>query len=139
MATLARDLMATQVLTIPAETRFLEIQHLFVVAQVYGAPVVDAGGKVIGVLTAIDLLGAADQAFDEDADVGEPHDLADRLEALTAADLASPDVVWISPETPVDRVAELMRREGIHRVLVGEDGQLLGILTSFDLLQAVRA
>ncbi|HSK03645.1 MAG TPA: CBS domain-containing protein [Kofleriaceae bacterium] len=139
MATLARDLMETQVLTIPAEMRFLEIQHLFVVAQVYGAPVVDAGGKVVGLLSAIDLLGAADQAFDEDADAGEPQDLAARLEALTATDLASPDVVWVSPEMPVDRVAELMGREGIHRVLVGEDGQLLGILTTFDLLQAVRA
>jgi CBS domain-containing protein len=40
---------------------------------------------------------------------------------------------------PVDRVAELMGREGIHRVLVGEDAQLHGILTTFDLLQAVRA
>ncbi len=40
---------------------------------------------------------------------------------------------------PVDQVAERMRRERIHRVLVGSDGKLAGILTSFDLLGAVRA
>lgn len=136
---LARDLMVAPVLTIPAEMPFLEIQHLFVVARVYGAPVVDPGGRVVGVLSAIDLLGAVDQAFDDDADAGEPEELASRLEELTAADLASPDAVWVAPETPVDRVAELMRREAIHRVLVGADGRLDGILTTFDLLQAVRA
>lgn len=134
MPTVARDLMERNTLTIPAAMPLLEIQHLFVVAGIYGAPVIDAQGAVVGVISAIDLLRAADQALDEDIDPGESVG-----QELTAVDIASPDPVWVSPSTPVDRVAELMRRERIHRVLVGEGGSLEGILTTFDLLQQVQA
>lgn len=139
MPAVARDLMVPDALTIPASTPFAEIQHLFVVAGIYGAPVVDPRGAVVGVISAIDLLRAADQACDEDHDPGEASEPNLSPVTLTAVDLASPDAVWVSPETPVDRVAQLMQREGIHRVLVGEGGHLEGILTAFDLLRAVQA
>jgi CBS domain-containing protein len=58
---------------------------------------------------------------------------------MTAEDITSPNPIWVSPNTPVDRVAQLMQREGIHRVLVGEGGELEGILTTFDLLEKVQA
>jgi len=43
----------------------------------------------------------------------------------------------VSPEMPLARVAQRMRADGIHRVLVGESGRLEGILTAFDLLRGV--
>lgn len=131
--------MVPDALTIPANMPFAEIQHLFVVAGIYGAPVVDPRGAVVGVISAIDLLRVAAQACDEDHDPGEV--IAPHLPpvTLTALEIASPDAIWVSPETPVDRVAQLMQRERIHRVLVGEGGRLAGILTTFDLLGAVQA
>jgi CBS domain-containing protein len=138
MPTVARDLMERNTLMIPAAMPLAEIQHLFVVAGIYGAPVIDTTGAVVGVISAIDLLRAADQALDEDFDPGESVE-QDLHGAPTAQDIASPDPIWVSPNTPVDRVAQLMQRERIHRVLVGEAGNLEGILTAFDLLEKVRA
>lgn len=139
MPTVARDLMERNVLKVPATMPLAEIQHLFVVAGVYGAPVIDASGAVVGVISAIDLLRAADQALDEDHDPGEPADPDLGSDGLTAEDIASPDAVWVAASTPVDQVARLMQRERIHRVLVGEGGTLEGILTTFDLLANVQA
>lgn len=139
MTTVARDLMESRILRIPPAMPLAEVRHLFVVAEIYGAPVVDPRGIVVGVISALDLMRATDQAFDDDIDPGESVERDARSDVLTAADIASPDPVWVSPTTPVDRVAQLMQRERIHRVLVGEDGNLEGILTTFDLLEKVRA
>ncbi len=134
MPRLARDLMTVETLSIPADLPFLELQHLLVEAQTHGAPVVDEGGTVVGIVTAMDLLRVADQAWDDESDEGESDDPLDELRRLTARDIASPDVVWVTAETPIASVADVMRREGIHRVVVGTDGRMEGVLTAFDLL-----
>lgn len=137
MSLVARDVMHANPLSVVAATSFLELQHLLVVAQVSGVPVVDANGTVVGVVSATDLLRAADQVFDEDRDPDEPEALVDRFRTLTARELATPEVTWVTPDTPVEQVAERMRTDGIHRVLVGERGRLEGILTAYDLLRVV--
>ncbi len=137
MPAVARDLMTADPLTVPASMPFLQLQHLLVAVHVSGVPVVDPGGAVVGIVTAADLLRAADQALDEDRDAGESDDVGERFDALTAAELATPDVIWVSPDTPLPRIAQRMRAAGIHRVLVGEHGRLEGILTAYDLLQAL--
>jgi len=139
MPTVARALMQRNVLTIPATMPVLEIQHLFVVAGIDGAPVIDEHGAVLGVISTIDLLRVADQALDEDFDEGEGAEPEAALGVMTAREIATPDPVWVPPEMPADRVAELMQRERIQRVLVGTGGHLEGILSAFDLLRAVRA
>ena len=138
MPTVARDVMQSNALTIPAAMPVSEIQHLFVVAGIDGAAVVDLQGTVVGVISAIDLLRAADQALDEDIDPGEADDVDAPSDPLTAEDIASPDPIWVAPDLPVDRVAQVMQRERVHRVLVGEGGAMQGILTTFDLLGKVQ-
>jgi CBS domain-containing protein len=133
----ARDLMERNALTIPAAMPFTEIVHLLVVAGIHGAPVVDDGGAIVGVISAMDLLRATDQANDDEQDEGEGSDPLADLASATARDLASPEPVWVSPDMPAVEVARLMREEGLHRVLVGSDGRLQGIVTPFDLLRAV--
>lgn len=149
MPLLARDLMQVDPVTVLPGTPFLQIQHLFVVALIGGAPVVDDRGTVHGVISATDLLRVADQAFDDEVDSEaqaqgsfEPSngvEPPEQLGSLTAIDIASPEPIWVSPDCAICEVARLMRAEGIHRVLVGHDGRLAGILTAFDLLQAVSS
>jgi CBS domain-containing protein len=38
----------------------------------------------------------------------------------------------------VNEVAQTLRKAGIHRVLVVEKDQLLGIITTFDLLEVLE-
>jgi CBS domain-containing protein len=50
------------------------------------------------------------------------------LRALTAGDLADPDVATVDPETPLDEAVHLMAESGLERLAVTENGRLLGIL-----------
>jgi CBS domain-containing protein len=50
------------------------------------------------------------------------------LPALTAGDLADPDVATVDPETPLDEAVLLMAESGLERLAVTENGRLLGIL-----------
>lgn len=137
----AADLMKRDPITIRPDAPYLEIQRLFVQAQIGGAPVVDEAGHVHGLITSADLLRAVDELCDEDLDPEESESedaLWQGLGELTAHMLATPDPVWVAPDTPVAEVARCMREEGVHRVLVGTDGRLEGILTAFDLLVLPR-
>ena len=140
MPSTARDLMNPDPITMGYDMPLLQAQHLFVMLQISGAPVVDARDRVVGVISSSDLLRIVDQVCDEDIDP-MPRPTADglpeRLSALSVGDIATPEVVWVAPETSVSSVATLMRTEGIHRVLVGTSSRLEGILTAFDLLEAL--
>lgn len=148
--TSARDLMTPTVVTIASNTPFLEILHMFVVANITGAPVVDEAGAVIGMISARELLLAVDQACDDEIDdapadrersirsTREP-ELPLLLRSGTARDLAVPEIVWVAPDASISSVAETMRAKGVGRVLVGQPGQLAGIVTMFDLLAAITS
>lgn len=122
-------------ITVRADMPLRDVVHLFVEARIGGAPVVDAEGNVLGVVSTTDLLVALDQALDDDADEGEAGDGIERFRATTALEVASPEPVWVDPEDDVSSVAQRMRAEGIHRVLVGSAGRPVGVLTAFDLLR----
>lgn len=130
---IVRDVMQRDVLTIPAAMPFAEILRVMVVAAVHGAPVIDENGKVVGMLSAMDLLRATEQAYDDERDEGEGADPLAQLRQATARQLASPEPAWVRPDAPLADVARLMKDTGSHRVLVGADGRLDGIVTAFDL------
>lgn len=139
MALLVRDLAPADWLTIPAALPFLDVVHLFLETGVGGAPVVDDDGGVVGMIAAVDLLGAVDRVSDDeiDPDPTGGADAPESLRALRAIDVATPEIPWVPPELPVTELARRMRDEGLHRVLVGEPGKLEGVVTTFDLLRAV--
>jgi CBS domain-containing protein len=124
-------------LTVAAQTPLLEVQHLLALAQVSAMPVVEEGGRVIGVLSTSHVVRALDQALDSDVDEGELDGRFEAISKLTARDIASPDIVWIAADATAVQVAERMRTEQVARVLVGDPEHLEGIVTAFDLLVAV--
>ena len=134
---LARDVMQREVLTIPAAMPFVEVVRLIVVAGIHGAPVVDDRGAVIGVISAMDLLRAIEEAYDDERDEGEGADPLEQLRSTCAGKLASPEATWVTPETSAGELARVMHEAGTHRVLVGSDGRLDGVVTAFDLLRLV--
>jgi predicted transcriptional regulator len=61
------------------------------------------------------------------------------LEDYTVAEAMNRRIASLAPDTAVEDAAELMRRVGIHRVLVIESGQLVGIVSTKDVSDAVAA
>lgn len=59
------------------------------------------------------------------------------LEEHTVAEAMSRIPLALPPDTTIDRAADYMRRARIHRVLVMDEGQLLGVVTTTDLANTV--
>jgi len=63
--------------------------------------------------------------------------LLNELEQHVVSDIMSTELVTLSGDTPVREAADLLRRRRIHRVLVVDDGELVGILSTLDIVNAV--
>ena len=117
--------MQTGLMTVTPETPLADVQRMFVEEEIHGAPVVDDEGVVRGVVSSLDLL--RDSAELEGRGGSE----------LTATDAMTRELVSVTSDTPVAEIAQKMRLQHIHRVLVIDDEQLVGVVTSFDLLRAL--
>lgn len=59
------------------------------------------------------------------------------LDGHTVSEVMTPDVLSLSPSTDVSVAAEQMRASDVHRLLVMDDGALVGILSTTDLARAI--
>jgi CBS domain-containing protein len=124
---IARDVMQSDILTVTPETPVLDIHRMFVEEEIHGAPVVDDDGTVCGVVSSLDLLRIVRDELEPNAGESEP----------TARDAMSRELVSVSSTATIAEIANVMRSQRIHRVLVIDNKELLGVITTFDLLQAL--
>lgn len=150
MTLTARAIMESALLTVSPETSLLDIHRLFVEEEIQGAPVVSDDGRVLGVVSSADLLRAVYEEHESggaradylrnlvalsDPELGAlPDDLRDRLSELRVSDVMTESLVSVNAEAPVSDVARILRKHKVHRVLVLEDDQLVGLVSAFDLV-----
>jgi CBS domain-containing protein len=155
MATTARDIMQTRVVTVSPDAPLRAVQSVFVEEGIHGAPVVDEQGTVVGIVSSTDLLRAASEDVDTspaepvyfryDLDLHgfdwdrAPADLRERLPDSLVADIMTTEILAVAPETPVSGIARLLRENAVHRVLVIEDGVLCGIVSAMDLIALLES
>jgi CBS domain-containing protein len=153
MALTAADIMQTQVVTVSPSDPLQTVQRLFFEEEIHGAPVVDENSRVRGMISSMDLIRAASEASESseggidfsDAfeELGGSWDAAsdefrDRLSQAVVADVMTENIVSVDPGTPIPEVATLLRENRIHRALVVKGDNLVGIISSFDLIRLLE-
>lgn len=143
----ARDLMTPDVVTVPPETPVMAMARLLADRGISAVPVVDATGKVLGIVTEADLIRRL--AGEEDkptswfgglfADPAAQAERYARTHGVTAKDLMTEKVVSVAPDTTAAHVAQMMEQQNIRRVIVVEADKLKGIVSRADLLRALVA
>ena len=116
---IASDIMTRNVRTIHPDASVQEIASLLSQERISGAPVVDANGKVIGIVTEADIISKVNR------------------EGLCVADIMSHEVIAVGEETAVSEIAMLFTEHQIKRVPVLHDGKLVGIVSRADIVHAV--
>jgi len=143
---LARDIMTSPAITVTTDTTIKDLVALFREQRIGGAPVVDADGDLVGIVTEGDLMSL-------DADVQMPHyfELFDSIiylgsqkkfkehlrkaAAATVADLMTPAPLSVAANDPARKAASLMARHGFDRVPVEEHGKVVGIISRHDIMK----
>lgn len=151
-----RDLMNANVVRLDPGTPVDEAITMLESDRISGAPVVDPGGRVLGVLSLTDLARAKESEevsaganrseyyLPAEGVDGEEDEFADKddyspevMPTGTVAEWMSEDVVSVAPNDSVRVACKRMSERGIHRVLVLEEKKLVGILSSFDVVRWV--
>lgn len=149
----AADLMSPEVLTAREDWPVAELAAFLMRHDITGAPVADAEGRLVGVVSVVDIADVVSDDDDEEVggDRSEPDFLhrgreatlsEDELEELeiededlVVADIMTPEIQSVSPDAQVSEIAMKMLREHLHRLLVLDaDDRCVGIVTTSDLL-----
>ncbi len=146
----AADLMNPEILTVPENMTVRELARFLVDNQITGAPVEDETGKLVGVVSLVDIAAVASDAGDVSADRSSPDfyvrgwedTISDEEirsfrvdnEDLLVGEIMTPTIFSVGEDAPVSEVASMMLRGHLHRVLVTRDERPLGIVTTSDLL-----
>ncbi len=125
--------MARPVVTVDPEMGLLDLMRLFVTAGIGAAPVVDANGVPIGVVSKTDLLRELyDQA---DSSAGASLDVH-KLESCQARRIMTASPVVVKESASLLDAASVMAHEHLHRVfVVNQRDALTGVLSASDIVQ----
>lgn len=144
----ARDVMERHVVSLRPDTPLVEASTLFSQHRISGAPVVDSNGALVGVLSQTDLLRRAYETELSDFPGHTYHfslpywggegasTLFDRLKNLFVKDAMNPYVITAVPDDSIIELANCMRSHQFHRLIVVEDGQVIGVVSALGLLGA---
>ena len=114
-----RDQMTSNVVTIEPTASIVDAAKKMIQQEKGPLPVVE-GSKVVAMITDRDIIARV---------VAEGADPT----SLKVSDIATTDLVTMSPDADVDEARQLMAQHQLDRILVVEDGNLVGIISEADI------
>ena len=147
-----RDVMVSDVLTFAPEDNVMDAMRALLVRGIDGAPVIDADGTIVGLLstadliveearvhlpTVITLLGAyielpsSKKKFDQDVE---------KALGSTVGEVMGEAAPTIEPDDTVEYAATIMHEQGADRLpVIDESGAIVGIVARGDIVRAIVA
>jgi CBS domain-containing protein len=129
------EIMSPATVTVGEHDSVLQASVTLLRNGVSGAPVVDAHGHLVGVLTHSDVLAKFAAPRERRSNVGRLDDRHDR--AVTAGDACSRPAVTTSPDATVDTVARELLDRDIGRIVVVDEDRIVGVVGRADVVGLV--
>lgn len=147
----ARDVMTRGVVTVETGLRIDELAAVLLENGIWGAPVVD-DGTLVGVVSLMDVVreeveaspGAASAiagAFYRDQapsdGIWKDYMPDATISQLRVADIMTAPAISFPPDARLLELAERMMEDGIHRVVIAQDGRVEGLVTTTDVMRVL--
>lgn len=125
-------IMSTQLVILNTTDSLEKAEHLFKKHNIRHIPVVEGRKKIVGMLSLTDLLriSFADGAYEDEEDIESVV-----YEMFTLTQVMAKKIKSVAPNTSVKEVAELLAAKEFHAVPVVDNGDLVGIVTTTDLIK----
>ena len=123
---LVSDYMSGKLVTFSPETSVLDAIHELVRHRIAGAPVVDDGGNLVGMLSELDCLKVALTAGYH-GEYGGP-----------VSEFMTPDPVTVEADMSIVDLASLFLESGFRRYPVVKENRLVGQISRRDVLRALE-
>ena len=112
----AKEIMTSEIITLSPAATVKQAANLLTLQQISGAPVVDGRGRIVGVVSEVDIVARR---------------------GARVRDIMSPKVSTVAEETSIEEIAAIMTAQKISRVPVLRGTKLVGIVSRADLVAAV--
>jgi len=133
----ASEIMAAPVRTVEDDIPVNEAVHTMREHGFKRLPVVDSSGKLVGIVTRLDIFRAAVSGAKEDTS-GAEECYVDWEGVRHVGDCMNRETGTVAPDTPIDEVLRTLDERSVQRIAVVDDQQhLLGLLTDRDILAAI--
>ena len=141
----ARDVMVAPVVTVKPYSTVKEVAKMLVDRRISAVPVVDDVGKLVGIISEGDLMHRSETGTERqyrwwirlvEGDASLPADYI-KAHGRKAADIMTQNVITAAPDTALDEVAITMEKNSIKRIPIVRNGQLVGIVSRANLVQAL--
>ncbi|MBQ9697562.1 MAG: CBS domain-containing protein [Acidaminococcaceae bacterium] len=135
----AKEIMKTEVVKVLPETPVKEVAQLMLATDISGFPVVDGQGKVLGVVTELDLMRKQiapnepsiwTTIWGMDADRTKKYqDARRKYMAQTAGEVMTSPAMTVDVTDNVEKVANIMFNKQIKRLFVTDGERLAGVIS----------
>ncbi len=125
-----RELMQGDVITVNLDTSINDAVVTLTDAHISALPVVDGGGRMVGVVSSTDVLTSE----------AEANDAVERealFEQMMVRDIMTRRPLTVSPDAEVREAAQQMLYADVHRLFVTADDKVVGVISTTDIVRAV--
>ena len=141
-----RDLMTKNVANLSPDMTLEQAWNFLTSKKISGAPVAEKSGKLVGILSQTDLAReafrkhgspfslSANHSMDSYFQTLEEGPLPDFFKKVQVENIMDQDVITAAASDSVGHVADKMRKNHIHRVVIVENEKVIGIVSALDLL-----
>ncbi|NTV15448.1 MAG: CBS domain-containing protein [Desulfobulbaceae bacterium] len=144
----AAEIMTKEVITVGLETGVEELARILWEKKIGGAPVVDANGQLLGVVTENDLIDQNKKVhiptvlsiLDSMIFLENPNKLDQEIKKMTGTkvgDIFSPHPITVAETATLEELASIMADRKVHTLPVVRDGKLVGIIGKSDLIRTL--
>lgn len=144
----AGEIMTKKIITVAPEMGVEELASLLWENKIGGAPVVDAQGQLLGVVTESDLIDQNKKVhiptvlsiLDSMIFLENPAKLDQEIKKMTGtkvADIYSSKPVTVNEATTLEELASIMADRKVHTLPVTSEGKLVGIIGKSDIIRAI--
>ena len=132
-----KTLMTTNLITVNPGDKLIELKEIFEKNKIHHIPVVSYK-KIVGIVSKTDFIYFM-RGFsrnEEDQFVNEA-----RLRAYKAEDIMTKGLAKLTPEQRINVALEIFLENRFHAIPVVEEqsGELIGIITTFDVIKALAS
>ncbi len=141
----AHEIMSRHVVTIGADAPVIDAIKTMLAHRISGLPVVDSGGKLVGILSEGDFVRRVEVGTEKKRGrwlsllAGANRAALDfaRQHGRKVSEIMSPNPITIDENTPLEQIARLMESRNIMRFPVMRGDEIIGMVTRRDFLTAI--
>ena len=143
----AHQIMTKPVTTVTPDTTIVEAANTMLQRRVSGLPVVDAQGRLVGIVSESDFIRRGELGTQRKRGrflafiLGPGQAATDfvREHGRRVAEVMTPDPISITEDAPLEKIVALMEKNHVKRLPVMRADRIVGIVSRANLLQAVAS